>query len=78
MWDFTCPDTYAASYILQSTSEAGAVADLAETRKKGRYAAICRTHHFVPIAIEASGAFGHDAKGLIIDIARRIRSVRVT
>jgi len=30
VWYFMCPDTYAASYVQQSTSEAGAVVNLAE------------------------------------------------
>ena len=50
VWDFTYPDTYATSYVQQSTSEAGAVENLAETRKKGRYAASGHTifsyHHW--------------------------------
>ena len=75
VWDVTCPDTYASSYVQQSTSEAGAVANLAEARKKTKYVAISRTHHFIPIAIETSGALGHEAMGLITDIARRIRNI---
>ena len=34
VWDATCPDTFAPSYISSATSEAGAVAALAEERKK--------------------------------------------
>ena len=75
MWDVTCPDTYASSYVQQSTSEAGAVANLAEARKETKYVAISRTHHFIPIAIETSGALGHEAMGLITDIARRIWNI---
>ena len=29
-----------------------------------RYAAISRTHHYVPITVETSGAFGHNARGI--------------
>ena len=47
VWDFTCPDTYATSYVQYSTSEAGAVASMAEARKKEKYIVISRSHHAV-------------------------------
>ena len=75
VWDATCPDTYAASYVIQSTSDARAVAKLAETKKRDKYLAIARSHHFVPVAVETSGAFGPEALELFDDIARRIRIV---
>ena len=40
-----------------------------------KYLLIARTHHFVPVAIETSGAFGSAALELFTDIARRIRFV---
>ena len=60
IWDFTCPDTYTASYVQHSTGEAGAVASMAEARKKEKYKyiVISRSHQFIPVAIETSGAFG--------------------
>ena len=33
VWDATCPDTFAPSYVASATNEAGAVAALAEERK---------------------------------------------
>ena len=59
VWDATCPDTYAASYVVHSIREAWAVAELAEIKDK--YLTIARTHHFVPVVVETSGAFGPDA-----------------
>ena len=35
VWDATCPDTFAPSYVSNATREAGAVAALAEERKRG-------------------------------------------
>ena len=61
VWDATCADTYAASYVVQSIREARAVAELAEIKKKNKYLTIARTHHFVPVVVEISGAFGLDA-----------------
>ena len=75
VWDATCPDTYAVSYVVQSIREARAVAELVEIKKKNKYLTIARTHHFVPVVVETSGAFGPDALQLLMDIARRIRAV---
>ena len=75
VWDATCPDTYASSYVAQATSRAGAVAELAERRKKDKYACIAATHHFIPVTIETSGVFGPEAEILFSDIARRIRDI---
>ena len=44
-------------------------------KKKDKYLTIARTHHFVPVVVETSGAFGPDALQLFADIARRIRAV---
>ena len=61
LWDFTCPDTYATSYVQYSTSEA-------EARKKEKYIVISRSHQFIPFAIETSGAFGHDPGGSLLTL----------
>ena len=59
LWDATCPDTFAPSYLAAATSEAGAVANLAEERKLAKYSSFCLEPPLVtPIAIETSGALG--------------------
>ena len=75
VWDFTCVDTFAASYIADATREARAVATAAEARKKEKYVLLSKSHHFVPIAIETSGALGPDALSLLTDISRRQQSI---
>ena len=72
VWDVTCPDTFATSYEIQATLEAGAVAALAE-QKEAKYETIAPTHLFCPIAIETSGVFGPDAYAILCDLARRIK-----
>ena len=37
VWDATSPDTFAPSYLMSATSEAGVVAALVESRKKAKY-----------------------------------------
>ena len=68
-------NTFAASYIADATREARAVATAAEARKKEKYALLSKSHHFVPIAIETSGALGPDALSLLADISRRQQSI---
>ena len=52
VWDATCPDAYAPSYVPLAMREAGAVANLAEQKKRAKYSHLVASHHFVPIAIE--------------------------
>ena len=58
VWDPTCTNTFAPSYLTRSTNESGAVAAIAETRKKGKYATMDISHSFQPIAVETTGVFG--------------------
>ena len=62
VWDATCPDTLAPSYLSIATAEAGAVAREAEHRKQVKYSHLEDSHYFVPIAIETLGAMGHKAR----------------
>ena len=76
VWDFTCQiPTLLPMSNIPLVSLHCAVASMAEARKKEKYIVISRSHQFIPVAIETSGAFGQDARGLIADIAHRIRSV---
>ena len=68
------PATFATSYISDATRKARAVATAAEARKE-KYALLSRSHHFVPIAIETSGALGSDALSLLTDISRHQKSI---
>ena len=72
MWDATCPDTLAPSYLSIATAEAGAVAKEAEHRKQAKYSHLEDSHYFVPIAIEPLGAMGHKARSFLKELARRI------
>ena len=54
---------------------AGAVAALAEERRKAKYLDLARTHHFVAVVVEMAGAMGSDALDLFADIGSRVRAV---
>ena len=47
LWDATCPDTLAPSYIQRSAVESGAAAALAETKKRAKYSTLAIAHEFV-------------------------------
>ena len=75
VWDATCPDTFAPSYISSASSEAGAVAALAEERKKNIYAHLDPSHSFTPVAVEISGVVGPQSLAFLKDLGRRMRQV---
>ena len=57
---------------MSATSEAGAVAALAEVRKKAKYTSLISTHIFTPVAIETSGVFGPKSLSFIRELGQRI------
>ena len=75
VWDATCTDTFAASHLAQAAREAGAIAALAEERKKAKYLDLARTHHFVAVVVETAGAMGSDALDFFADIGSRVKAV---
>ena len=56
-----------------ATSEAGAVADQSEVRKKVKYANLQSCHPFVPVAIETAGAFGQESLTFLQELGHRLR-----
>ena len=75
VWDATCWDTFAPSYIHLSSSTAGSVADLAAAKECSIYQEISHTHIFVPVAFETAGTFGKDALEFLHDLAQRLRLI---
>ena len=74
VWDVTCRDSFAPTYLHLSSSRAGSVADQAAMDKQRKYSDFARSYHFVPIAVESSGAFGKDALEFFQDLGRRTKS----
>ena len=75
VWDATCPDTFAPSYVSNSTREAGTVAALAEERKCIKYSQLDSSHHFEPVAIETTGVIGERSRKFLVELGHRIRRV---
>jgi hypothetical protein len=72
IWDFTCSDSYAASYVNHCSSNPGYAAKLAETRKKRHYEDLAERYHFVPVALETTGVWGEEGLAFVKEIGRRI------
>jgi len=75
IWDFTCPDTLAASHLNRAVIGPGAVANDAERRKATKYMALSGRYIFTPVAVESLGALGEEAMTFFRDIGRRIAAV---
>ena len=73
VWDATSPDTFAPSYLLSATSEAGAVAAAAESKRKTKYSCLGPAYSFTPFAIETSGACGPLTLEFLRDLSNRLR-----
>ena len=75
VWDFTCPDTLAASYLNRAVVSPGAVANDAEDRKSSKYRSLAGYYSFKPVAVETLGALGEEASAFFQDLGRRITAV---
>ena len=73
VWDATCPDTFVPSHVTVAAREAGAVAEQAEQLKKAKYAHLDNSHHFIPVAVETSGALGPEALNFFRELGHRLR-----
>ena len=73
VWDATCPDTFAPSYVSQATTAAGEVAAQEEERKCSKYSCLPVTHDFVPVAIEITGVMGPQTSLFLKELGRRVR-----
>ena len=72
LWDATCPDTLAPSYLSFATAEAGAVAREAKHQKQVKISHLENSHYFVPIAIKTLGAMRHEARSFPKELVRQI------
>ena len=72
IWDFTCVDTLAPSYVERSSRKAGEAALLAENRNRLKYQCLESTYIFEPVAIETMGPWGSSAKKLISELGKKI------
>jgi hypothetical protein len=72
VWDFTCPDTLAASHLNRAVVSPGLVANDAEDRKTVKYRTLAPLYNFMPIAVESLGALGDCATDFFKKLGQRI------
>ena len=72
VWDATCSDILAPSYLPHSSIQAGAVADLAEERKCRKYIDFLQRFCFSPVAFETLGVVGSESLQFLKDLGRHI------
>lgn len=70
MWDATCVDTFAKSYVNSTSKESGAAAKLAEKQKFEDYETLCTNYEFVPFAVETMGVFSKSAAKFTNDLGK--------
>jgi len=75
VWDFTCPDTLATSYLNRSVLFAGPAVNEADSRKVMKYRLLSARYSFVPVAVESLGALDEEASDFFRNLGFRITSV---
>ena len=74
VWDFTCTDTLASSYLKFSSKEAGKVARNAETAKLKKYENLNQNYEVIPVAVETLGQWGSFGSNLVQQIGEKLKN----
>ena len=72
VWDFTCRDSLAASYVSATSKEAGKAAELAEAKKSSHYEDLANQYLVTPVAAETLGSWGPSSLKFIKELGGRI------
>ena len=72
VWDATCRDTLAPSYLSTAERGPGLVAAEAESQKRKKYSSLGAKYFFVPIACESLGVFGAETLSFLKDLGHRL------
>ena len=75
VWDFTCIDTLAKSYLKETAVKSGAAAEKAEIAKLSKYEELQKDYYMVPVAVETFGAWGPEGTCLIKTIGGKIQAL---
>jgi hypothetical protein len=65
LWDATCADTLANSYVFSPSRSAGTAAFQAEKKKFRKHQGALSHYLFVPCAVEVMRTFGEEAEDLV-------------
>lgn len=73
VWDYTCSDTFAASYVRQTAICPGAAAELAAKRKHEKYKKIKENgYKFIALSSETCGSWCQEMKAFINEVGRQM------
>ena len=73
VWDATCSDTLAPSYLDRSSLKSGSVAELAASNKHRKYKALLEQNYLIlPFAVETLGVWCSEAIGFIKKLGKMI------
>ena len=72
VWDYTCHDTLAQSYLHLSSQAAGRVAEKADTDKSVKYQELAEEFIVMPVANETLGPWCPDSLKFVEEIGSRI------
>ena len=72
LWDATCVDTLADSYIQLTSKSAGSAAEKAEKLKIDLYEELTNDYIFCPVAVETFGSWGQKGHSLITEIGKKL------
>lgn len=73
VWDATCADTLAATYLPATAKRAGAAAEAREHAKAGKYKSLDAQYDFVAFGVETLGPWGPGARSLLRELGKRLR-----
>ena len=75
VWDATCVDTMAFSYLDQTSRTSGKAAEKAEMKKIDLYQELQSEYMFVPLAVETMGSWGQLGLKFIKEVGRKIQDI---
>ncbi|KAI8437435.1 hypothetical protein MSG28_011758 [Choristoneura fumiferana] len=73
VWDATCTDTLASSYLTATTKRAGAAVDARERLKVTKYSCLGAQYNFFAFGVETLGPWGKGALELHRELSNRLR-----
>jgi hypothetical protein len=72
LWDATCIDTLANSYLHRTCIQPGAAARFGEEKKRNKHLEVTNDYIFCPFAVETIGPFGDEARALVRELGKRL------
>ena len=72
LWDVTCVDSLADSYISLTSETPGSAAERAEKAKTALYEELTNVYLFTPIAVKIFGSWGRQGHSLVKEIGQKL------